>query len=126
MRRGKFSEGHTDRTKGPGHGHVNRSDGRNRNLQRDGDVPKADPAARWRSYERLVARACVLGICGGDWERVIDLTPERLFAVLDEAKKQRAEDRLATLAAVNRGFAGGDGYKKLARSLGRQAGIKES
>lgn len=45
--------------------------------------------------------------------------------MLDEAKKQRAEDRLAALATVNRGFAGGDSYKRLAKSLGRQAGLKE-
>jgi len=69
-------------------------------------------------------RACVLGICGGDWERVIDLTAGTPFRRAGRSEKQRAEDRLATLAAVNRGFAGGDGYKKLARSLGARRASK--
>jgi hypothetical protein len=45
--------------------------------------------------------------------------------VLDEVKKQRAEDRLAALVAVNHGFAGGEHCKKHARRLARQAGFKD-
>ncbi len=46
--------------------------------------------------------------------------------MLAEAKKQRARERLDELETVNRAFAGGDSYKHLARSLGKQAGLKEN
>lgn len=38
-----------------------------------------------------------------------------------EKKCLRAEDRLALLAGVNRAMSGGDGYRKLAARLAKQA-----
>lgn len=124
MRRGKFSAGHDDRRSGSRHGRNNRtvdSQGSDRGVGDD----QSDPAERWNLWFKLIGRACALGVCGGDWERVIDLTPERFFAVLAEHRKLRAEDRLAALVAINRGFAGGSAAEKHARSLSKQAGFKE-
>lgn len=51
---------------------------------------------------------------------MIDLTPSRFHAVLAAAQRLRAENQLAQLAIVNRGFAGGDGYAELQQQLRQQ------
>jgi hypothetical protein len=47
------------------------------------------------------------------------MTPARLQSLLDEAGRLQAETQLGILAAVNRGFAGGDGYAELQKILQR-------
>lgn len=47
------------------------------------------------------------------------MTPARLQSLLDEAGRLQAETQLGLLAAINRGFAGGDGYKELQTLLRR-------
>ena len=58
-----------------------------------------------RDWQRLVARAVALGVCGGDWERVLDLTPDRLFAVIRARSSINAETQRAILHAVHAAMA---------------------
>lgn len=76
---------------------------------------REDPS--WRPWHALIARACTLGICGGDYERNLDLAPARLFAILRAAERVEIERQLAAMASTNRGMVGGSDYDTLQREL---------
>lgn len=54
---------------------------------------------------------------------MIDLTPSRLRLLLEEATRQRAEDRLMHLTLTNAAHHGGDAAKRLHAQLSEQAGL---
>ena len=75
-------------------------------------IRRTNPAGNEYWSSRDFARACCLGFAGGDWERVLDLTPSRL----------RAENNLMQLTTTNHAFLGGDEARKLAGQLAVEAG----
>src|SRR5690606_31661328 len=100
----------------PDHGRHPRSGSRKNGRRRK--VSDGKRALTWTDLEQLVARACALGVCGGEWERVIQLTPGRLFAILAERDRARAQWRRDLTQAVRLGMAGDQSsYRQFIDSL---------
>ena len=83
----------------------------------------AKAAKPGQSLVASIARACALGIEGGSWERILDLTPSRLEAILSAYEVIRAENTLSGLQATYNGAAplvsekGTSAYNRTSASL---------
>jgi len=125
MHPAKFQPGDRDKPGRPGR----RSGSRSVPPQARQTDSECRAAANWRAWEFLVADACACGVCGGDWERVLNLTPARLSAILTANTRISNIDQLEQLCLTNRAMVAALGergcYEELAQRYWREIRARE-